>query len=43
MVMELEGQSLEVGLGERTYEIAIGRGLAFGLREAMDEIAARGR
>ena len=28
MVMELEGELLEVGLGERSYEIAIGRGLA---------------
>ncbi len=27
MVMELEGELLEVGLGDRSYEIAIGRGL----------------
>ncbi len=40
--MELEGESLEVGLDERAYEIVIGRGLAFGLRQKVDDLRASG-
>ncbi len=38
--MELEGESLEVGLDERAYEIVIGRGLALGLRQVVDDLRA---
>ena len=40
--MELEGECLEVGLDERAYEIVIGRGLAFGLRQVVDDLRADG-
>ena len=38
MVMELEGELLEVGLGERSYEIVIGRGLTAVLCAAIGEL-----
>lgn len=38
--MELEGESVEVGLGERSYEIVIGRGLAARLRQSVDDLRA---
>ncbi|MFP6854421.1 MAG: 3-dehydroquinate synthase [Opitutales bacterium] len=36
--MKFEGESLEVGLGDRSYEIVIGRGLADGLRQEVDDL-----
>jgi 3-dehydroquinate synthase len=38
--MKLEGESLEVGLGERSYEIVVGRGLGEVLRLAIEDLRA---
>ena len=38
--MKLEGESLEVGLGQRSYRIVVGRGLGAELRRAVDDLRA---
>mgnify|MGYP001372292185 CR=1 FL=1 len=43
MVMKLEGESLEVELGTRSYGIVIGRGLAANLASALHDLQREDR